>query len=616
VAGSLASVSGAEPEALAYASRFGAYGDVLSDRGFQAVDELFAFNQSLGVSLLDGYWFGRDVNLATGNYRVLELSGSGADLIVDHASPQDFVVVNGMANLSGDLVEETLLTTEDGSSIATVDDWTMLLVWQRPDVAADPAHTTIVFAQETSGGSPGHFNLHADWAAGVTLVVRGVMPGTVAIEGPSIGRIAKDALWIEKSGTVMSCYRGYDNSFIGSVDLEAQPAQVPTEIGGLARVALPPRNISYGMIMKFGGVLSTADRASISTKYGELAARFETNVLIIGNSVTAGSGASDFSKRWPKVFARWGTRNGVFSFVSAAGGRTIHSFVPTDYTPLPGEPWTHSIDGDLAIENFVGKRIHWVVFDENQNTVFQVADASYAEYKHALEAIVDHLRVNDNSEVDVIVGTQLAIAGDSHPLGAFGGAASRQQLIDWSASTRSDFHFAEIFEPFDISGVSGFDAPDGDPALYPVDDQQHPNDAGHLLLFVQYRDALLAVVDTDRDGMSNGWEEGNGLDSAFKDDHLDGDGDSATNGEEFIAGTDPGDASSVFSAIGVAVNSNPNVLTWSSVAGREYSIQKSAEGLTSWVTIGSRTATGAVSFFDIADSGSMREYYRVVVVRP
>jgi hypothetical protein len=60
-----------------------------------------------------------------------------------------------------------------------------------------------------------------------------------------------------------------------------------------------------------------------------------------------------------------------------------------------------------------------------------------------------------------------------------------------------------------------------------------------------YLYAISPIADTDGDGMPDDWEIANGLNPLVNDANLDKDGDSFTNFQEYIAGTNPNDPNSI-----------------------------------------------------------------------
>ena len=77
--------------------------------------------------------------------------------------------------------------------------------------------------------------------------------------------------------------------------------------------------------------------------------------------------------------------------------------------------------------------------------------------------------------------------------------------------------------------------------------------------------------DSDKDNMPDGWELDNGLDPATADAEQDKDNDWYNNYSEYIAGTDPDDASSVFD-LSYIMSTNGFVINWNSVTSRTYSV--------------------------------------------
>jgi acid phosphatase type 7 len=82
-----------------------------------------------------------------------------------------------------------------------------------------------------------------------------------------------------------------------------------------------------------------------------------------------------------------------------------------------------------------------------------------------------------------------------------------------------------------------------------------------------------AESDSDRDGMSDGWEALYGFNPLLRDESNDSDGDGLENGMEFRAGTDPRNAQSRLAAQISRSSDGQMRFAWSSVAGKRYRVQ-------------------------------------------
>ncbi len=101
--------------------------------------------------------------------------------------------------------------------------------------------------------------------------------------------------------------------------------------------------------------------------------------------------------------------------------------------------------------------------------------------------------------------------------------------------------------------------------------------------------SLLLWIDDDGDGIPGWWEELHGLsDSDPSDAGIDADGDGFTNRQEYLAGTDPRDASSVLRVGEIAQRALEDgggvAVSWASAAGRRYKLERSYN-LRDWTTI-------------------------------
>lgn len=120
--------------------------------------------------------------------------------------------------------------------------------------------------------------------------------------------------------------------------------------------------------------------------------------------------------------------------------------------------------------------------------------------------------------------------------------------------------------------------------------------------------------DADNDGIPDSWEE------AFDVDDPDGDpdGDGLTTLEEYLAGTDPTDANSSFEFIGLEVAEAGGVtLSWSSVAGKVYVVERSTSILEGFEAI--RTgiaATPPVNTFTDPEAFALGEFFYRLRITP
>ncbi len=123
--------------------------------------------------------------------------------------------------------------------------------------------------------------------------------------------------------------------------------------------------------------------------------------------------------------------------------------------------------------------------------------------------------------------------------------------------------------------------------------------------------------DTDGDGMADGFEVAHNLNPLSPGDAgLDPDGDGQSNRQEFLAGTSPNSATSVFRITQSVLDGDRRVsLTWTATAGRRYQIQhKASLAATDWTALGTVTASSALGTYLTAPSVAPAGFYRVTVL--
>jgi hypothetical protein len=124
------------------------------------------------------------------------------------------------------------------------------------------------------------------------------------------------------------------------------------------------------------------------------------------------------------------------------------------------------------------------------------------------------------------------------------------------------------------------------------------------------------LSDTDGDGMTDAWEDANGLNKLVSDAALDPDADGFNNLQEFTAGTNPQSAASRLKIDSIVPVAGGAQITFLAASNKTYSILYHGPvwtgGWTKLVDVPAQPTTQSVSVTDNSASGALPRFYRLV----
>ena len=224
---------------------------------------------------------------------------------------------------------------------------------------------------------------------------------------------------------------------------------------------------------------------------------------------------------------------------------------------------------------------------------------------------------NDASLIEIRVATDGIIRppqpnGEAHPKNPL----LRSSFAGKNACGANSGLFCEIFvyriETTNLIFARAYNSPSASNATFYSDTPLYGNIATHQSsLVMTFGDAKpIDSNDDDLDGINNSWETVLGIDDRLTPDY---DGDGATDLEEMLAGTAPDDPSSIFKITGVWFHNDSVEVSWSSIPGKTYIVQKTTSLKNEFMDVGTQIKANSFEQTETATGTNINGFYRVII---
>lgn len=280
----------------------------------------------------------------------------------------------------------------------------------------------------------------------------------------------------------VSGQQGYKNGVAigGAITAGTNPA-IEFYIGALnnnGAVLLP----YGGSIQAFALKTTAASAQLILDTYNRLLSTLYGGVLVVyGDSITAGSVASDAAHRWANIVA---TTRGLILTNKGYSGTVLQNTIQNEVATIGG-PADHN-----GRDDYIARRIlrcfpasYIVILYGTNDILLNDAAFSAANYQNDLGELVDALVANGTPANQVVIGSPPYITSyvQAHPFDG-GSIVKHQAYVAAAAAAAASrgTRYADVYQYMLDNGGDALISPDG----------LHPNDAGHAAIAT----AFLSVI--------------------------------------------------------------------------------------------------------------------------